>query len=79
MRGYAQGILDFGELRFGGRAAADFEDVPVVLFRDHRDPLLGAHDAEQLLPSDVDAFLFQHILGRGDDPVGQHGKVQVGL
>lgn len=62
MRGYPQGILDFCKLRLRGRAAADFEDVAVVLLRDQRDALLGAHDAEQLLPSDIDALFLSMYL-----------------
>ena len=67
MRGYPQGILDFCKLRLRGRAAADFEDVAVVLLRDQRDALLGA-------------LLFEHVLGCGDNPVGQYrlGIVSVG-
>ena len=79
MRGYAEGVLDFGEPRFRSRASADLEDVPVVLLGHHRDALLGAHDAEQFLPPDVDTFLLQHVPGRGDDPVGQYGQVQMGF
>lgn len=71
MGGYTQGLLDFGKLRFRGCASADFQDVPVVLLGHHRDALLGAHDAEPFLPPDGDSLPFQHVLGRGEDPVAK--------
>ena len=54
MCAYPQGVLDFCQLRFWSRDAAIFKETPVVLFCDHRNALLGAHDAEQFLPADVE-------------------------
>ena len=52
---------------------------PPCLLRHDGDALLGAHDAQQLRPAHVYAFLFQHIFGDGHDPVGQYGQMEVGL
>ena len=79
MRCYSEGILDFGKLGFGCGAAAHFEEMAVVLLGNHRDPLLGAHDAKKFLPTDVDALFLQYVFGRRDDPVCQYGQVEVRL
>lgn len=52
---------------------------PPSLLHHDGDALMGAHDAQQLRPAHVNAFLFQHMFGDGHDPVGLYGQMEVSL
>ena len=75
-----QQTVDYGQFILGLRALPypNFVTVDGFHLSSHHDLCLGyPHD---LIPPDVRVILhLQPVFGDGDNPVGQHGQVQVSL